>query len=248
VQAEARLAAGSAVSHTWTVHSRAPKPGVLPQVADLMNDFGGALNQGAFWDGAIAPPKCSTQVSTERGVECRYDLDGCDVRYARVLRNQLYAIELITETPLVVYARQLPVADDDLGLVVDATAVETSGFYPAPPARLPFEFLDSDADRQDQHRRVLIEFGFSLNALVNRALADVVRSWFRVAEFGYAPTEDAMLEGHFGISSIEADIFDDVTYEIVVETFRAPEFAWTSLLCMLAWMPPEFRCSRVTLE
>jgi hypothetical protein len=252
MHADALLDTASGVRHEWTVTPRGASTAVELTIAEIGRDFADSMARGAF--GAIpgARPVCALadQDPTLRGehVRWRYDVESCDVRYARTLRNCLFAVEQIEELQMTLRAVQSRPTTASLGLTVDAEAVERGDFYSRRLASYPFEVRDEDTLRADKNRRVLVEYPVALDDAVEAALADVVARWRRIAEFGYPSSEAALTGGDCGILGIQGAVFDEMTYEITTEAFASSEAAWTSLLGLLAWMPESLRGSAVIIE
>jgi hypothetical protein len=131
---------------------------------------------------------------------------------------------------------------------VDSDAVERGTFYAGRRARYPFGLRDDDPVRLDQNRRVLVEYPVSVDESIEDALSKVIVQWEKLAAFGYPVDEAALVEGRCGILAVESAVFDEVTYEIAVQTFASAEAAWTPLLNLLAWMPEHVRCASVVIE
>jgi hypothetical protein len=209
------------------------------------------MDRGAFRVPLRLPSRCIVEADASRvagaGVTWRYELTACDLRYARVLRNNLYAFEQLEEVSLSVQVEQSPRATSRYLLAVDEAAVEREEFYPAAPTKLPFAYETEDSDRGDKGRRVVLEFASPIDGTLEAEIVALLRLWERVVGQGYPSSEEALRAGEYGVMGISGGVFDEFSYEIGVEIFWSPEAAWYPLLKLLAAMAPERRCTRVTL-
>lgn len=247
MKASANIDQGSRVTHTWTVKPDPFSPEAIHDLSVIFEDFGIALDRGAFADGT-GSSSCRAEQRQERdALRVSFALTSVDVRYARVLRNQLHGFEQIHQVMLDVRAEQVPPARQPLRLEVDEGEVDRKVFYPSVLPKLPFQLELVDSNRGDQNRRLLLEFAAPVDVDTERALTEAVLYWSRFAEFGYAPNEQDMRDGRYGILDIAGAMFDEVSYDVTVATFLAPEAAWSSLLNMVAFVKGP-RCVRAELE
>jgi hypothetical protein len=237
----------SRVTHTWNVKPDPASPEAFHDLSVLFEDFAMALDRGAFADGTAPSSSVFQQRVAAGELVVSFELSAVDIRYARVLRNHLYAFEQVNQVLLDVRAEQTPRARVPLALEVDAGEVERDASYPSVLPRLPFRVDLFDSNRPDQNRRILFEFAAPLDVATERALAEAALCWSRFAEFGYAPSEQDMQDGRYGILDAVGAMHDELSYDVTVGTFLAPEAAWSSLLNMVAFLKGP-RCIRAELE
>ncbi|NVB37719.1 hypothetical protein G6O69_07730 [Pseudenhygromyxa sp. WMMC2535] len=246
---EAWLDQRPACTHTWQV-TLAPEATreQTEELKALATSFSELIEQGAF-SLAGGPSLARSRIDIlGDGVSWTYDLQGVDLRYARVLASNLRLIHETSVELRSLFVHQHPPATEPLLLQLDDPGASPHDWYPEHPSTLPFTLERIPSQSGEQSVTVLIHFAHPLAVETEQVLEAKIACWLELSCFAYPPSREALNAGNFGLIGVESAIFDEQTYEVHVDLFLAADAVWSPLLNMLAALPEPHRCQRVTIE
>lgn len=228
--------------HRWLVNIQPDADDeVVADFLALLRGFTALGDAGAFLASDGEPTRCSMRILQERQpargtLELLVEVRQCDIRYARPLRNVVFARGEILETPVLEFRAESALPGQPshpLTAEVEPEAVETGRFYPGLSARFAAVTQQSIPANYRSGRRLWICCANILSmALVNN-LIKLVDLWASILDCGFPVNEQLLIDGESIVLNVTSSQHDESTFEVLVGHLSASEAALFSLVNLL---------------
>lgn len=207
----------------------------------LLRNFAKLGEAGAFVARNADPKNCSMRIVRESRIasdtmEFLVGVACCDPRYARPLRNAVFAYGQILEIPVVefrVESANLNPAEIGMEAEVNSHDVMSKRFYPEISTKLGVQIQANVPPNYRSGRRVTISCSNELSLQLIEDMIQMVDLWGSVLVAGYPSSEEELQNGESMILNVEGSQHDELTFEVLVDRFIAAEAAFSSLMNLL---------------
>jgi len=207
----------------------------------LFRSFARLGDAGAFVASGSNGRNCVMQIVHEDRVgndamEFLVDVANCDQRYARPLRNAVFAFGEILECPIVEF-RVDSVSGSHAGTrieaEVDPNQVMAGDFYPVFSTELGVQIEKTVPSNYRSGRRLSFSCTNELSLQLVEELIELGNLWISVLVCAYPNSEVELQDGETMILNVEGSQHDELTFEVLVDRFIASESAFASFLNLL---------------
>ena len=228
--------------HRWFLRAQTGGEDVsFETFTTLFRNFARLGEAGAFVARNADARNCSMHIVREDRIasdamEFLVDVAYCDDRYARPLRNTVFAYGEILGSRVVEFrvesANRTP-TEIEIEAEVNPHDVMAKRFYPEISTRLGVQIQTRVPPSYRSGRRVAFSCSNELSLQFIEDLIQMVDLWGSVLVAGYPSSEEELQNGESMILNVEGSQHDELTFEVLVDRFIASEAAFSSLMNLL---------------